>query len=264
VLPSPLLHRRHCCRRRRLLQGRAVDGLKALKKLCVSTQLLSATQAGKRVKALAKHPRPDIAAAAGAAVAAWKEAVVQEAATGAAAKEGSSSGGAAAGAAVAAEGEPSSQQTAAAAVAAPAAAPLPPPPLPLDLGSLPRSGDPLRDKCRQNLAQAFHLAVGEGVEGDAAVCGVAVENEIFRQAGGAVTQVGLWVGWGWWVDGHWGACAALCSACVSSSPANAAVFSCLQAALLPPLPLCPVLTPPAGVQGHVSSVCACPHATCIG
>lgn len=164
-------------------QGRAVDGLKALKRQRVSTKLLSETQAGKRVKALAKHPKPDIAAAAGEAVAAWKDAVVKEAAAGAAAaKEGSSAGAAAA--AAAAEGEPSSQQTAAPAAAQPAAAAAPP----LDLGSLPRSGDPLRDKCRQNLAQAFHLAVGEGVEGDAAVCGVAVENEIFRQAGGAVTQ----------------------------------------------------------------------------
>ena len=86
VLPSPLLHRRHsadtACRR---LQGRAVDGLKALKRQRVSTKLLSETQAGKRVKALAKHPKPDIAAAAGEAVAAWKDAVVKEAAAGAAA-----------------------------------------------------------------------------------------------------------------------------------------------------------------------------------
>ena len=196
--------RPHCpplrCARPTGLQGRAVDGLKALRKQRVSTKVLSETQAGKRVKALAKHSKQDIAAAASAVVAAWKEAVKQEADGGGAASGAASAslGGSSKAAASAPasssrqagtgegpdDAQPSSQQT----VAGGGASPAPPPP-PLEPEAVPRSGDSLRDKCRYNLASDFQLAVGEGVEGDPVVCGVAVENEIFKQNGG-VTQVG--------------------------------------------------------------------------
>ncbi|KAL4444245.1 hypothetical protein ABPG75_011982 [Micractinium tetrahymenae] len=194
-------------------QGRAVDGLKALKKSRVSTKLLADTQAGKRVKALTKHPQPGLAAAAAEVVAAWKEVVKREAAGGgggaaAAAAAAAAAGAAASGAASAASGgggsskaagglaragsqatvedAPSSQQTGATSSQAPGSQAAGGPPL--DLGAVPRCGDSLRDKCRQNLAAAMNIAVGEGVEGDPIVCGVAVENEIFKQANNQVSQ----------------------------------------------------------------------------
>ncbi|KAI7837502.1 hypothetical protein COHA_008693 [Chlorella ohadii] len=183
-------------------QGRALDGLKALRKQPVNTKLLSETQAGRRVKALAKHPVKQLAAAAAEVVAAWKELVRKEvdsgAASGAAAASlatsaaGSSKGGAAlpraasqstVGQADELGSQPASQQTVGgggSSGAPPAAAAGPP----LDLSGLARTGDNIRDKCRQNLAQAFHQAVLEGVAGDPLVCGVAVENELFNQNGG--------------------------------------------------------------------------------
>jgi hypothetical protein len=166
------------------VQGRAVDGLKALKKQRVSTKVLAETQAGKRVKALAKHPKADVAAAAAQVVAAWKEAVRQEAGDGGAAASGATSskatGGGSSRATAGGDNVPSSQQTVASSTA----------PV-IDPDTVPRSGDTIRDKCRQNLAASFALAVGEGVAGDPVVAAVAVENEIFKQNGG-VTQVGRW------------------------------------------------------------------------
>ena len=89
----------------RVLQGRALDGLKVLKKKRVNTKVLAETQAGKLVKALAKHPKADVAAAAADVVAAWKDVVRREA--------GGSGGGSAAAAASTASGAPSSSKQAA-------------------------------------------------------------------------------------------------------------------------------------------------------
>ncbi|KAL4855393.1 Transcription elongation factor TFIIS [Chlorella vulgaris] len=174
-------------------QQRAVDGLKLLKKQRVNTKVLGATQAGKRIKALAKHSRPDVAAAATAVIAAWKDAVRQEAAdnTAAIAGDGKAAASTAGGPASSRQTAPSSsgpgdggggtqpgsQQT----VDAAAPAQLPPA---LDPEAVPRSGDSVRDKCRQHLASAFQLAVMEGVAGDPVMAAVAVENEIFNQNNG--------------------------------------------------------------------------------
>lgn len=133
--------------------------------------LLALLQAGRRVKALAKHPVKQLAAAAAELVAAWKELVRKEvdsgAASGAAAASlatsaaGSSKGGAAlpraasqstVGQADELGSQPASQQTVGgggSSGAPPAAAAGPP----LDLSGLARTGDNIRDKCRQNLAQ---------------------------------------------------------------------------------------------------------------
>lgn len=156
-------------------QGRAMDGLKILKRSRVTMKLLADTQSGKRVKALTKHPKPELAAAAAGVVAAWKEVVKQEASAGggppAAAASGATSaasggagsskaGGGLARAASQAtvEHAPSSQLIGATISPAPgsqaAAAP------PLDLSAVPRCGDSIRDKCRQNLAAAMNIAVG--------------------------------------------------------------------------------------------------------
>lgn len=180
-------------------QQRAVDGLKLLKKQRVNTKVLGATQAGKRIKALAKHSKPDVAAAATAVIAAWKDAVRQEAADstaaiagdGTAAASTASAGGPASSRQTAPSSsgpgdggggtQPSSQQTVDA--AAPAQLPSA-----LDPEAVPRSGDSVRDKCRQHLASAFQQAVMEGVAGDPVMAAVAVENEIFNQNNG-VSQV---------------------------------------------------------------------------
>ncbi|KAL4441484.1 hypothetical protein ABPG77_001988 [Micractinium sp. CCAP 211/92] len=185
-------------------QGRAMDGLKALKKSRVSTKLLADTQAGKRVKSLTKHPKAALAAAAAEVVAAWKEVVKKEAAASgggggtataaaaAAAASGATSGAsgggllARAGSQATVEDAPASQRSGSQALGSQAAGGPP-----LDLDAVPRCGDSLRDKCRQNLAAAMNLAVGEGVVGDPIVCGVAVENEIFKQANNQVSQVRL-------------------------------------------------------------------------
>ncbi|PSC75709.1 Transcription elongation factor A 2 [Micractinium conductrix] len=180
-------------------QGRTVDGLKVLKKQRVSTKVLAETQAGKRVKGLTKHPQADVAAAAGEVVAAWKEVVRREsqgsaAPSGSAASAPSSSKPAAGGAGGAAGlsraasqstvdgGAPSSQATAGGSSQPAAGGP------PLDVGAVPRCGDTLRDKCRQNLAAALNLALGEGSEGDPIACGVAVEGAIFKQADCQMSQ----------------------------------------------------------------------------
>ena len=124
-------------------------------------------QAGRRVKSLSKHPNKQVAAAAAEVVAAWKEVVRKEvdsgAASGAAAaslatssKAGSTLPRAASQSTVGQADEqgsqPASQQTAAggggSSGAPPAAAAAP-----LDLSGLARTGDSIRDKCRQNLAQ---------------------------------------------------------------------------------------------------------------
>ncbi|KDD74366.1 hypothetical protein H632_c1368p0 [Helicosporidium sp. ATCC 50920] len=57
------------------LQSRAVDGLKALGKHSVSTQLLADSQAGKRLRPLSKHPQADVAQAATDLISSWKSAV---------------------------------------------------------------------------------------------------------------------------------------------------------------------------------------------
>ncbi|PRW50840.1 transcription elongation factor A 2-like [Chlorella sorokiniana] len=184
-------------------QGRALDGLRALRKQPVNTKLLSETQAGRRVKSLSKHPNKQLAAAAAEVVAAWKEVVRKEvdggAASGGAAASlatsavGSSKGGAAlpraasqstVGQAEEQGSQPASQPAAAGGGGSSGAPPAAAAGAPLDLSGLARTGDSIRDKCRQNLAQAFHQAVLEGVAGDPLVCGVAVENEIYNQNGG--------------------------------------------------------------------------------
>ncbi|GAB4818524.1 hypothetical protein N2152v2_005570 [Parachlorella kessleri] len=58
--------------------GRAVDGLKALKKQLVNTKLLQETQAGKRIRALSKHSDASVARLAGEVVFAWKDVVRRE------------------------------------------------------------------------------------------------------------------------------------------------------------------------------------------
>lgn len=184
------------------MQGRAVAGLKTLKKQPVNTKVLSETQAGKRVKALSKHPQSDVAAAAAAVVTCWKEVVRGEAGGGGGAPNGGSAPSSKTGGSGGGGGDggvslpraasqstveadlPGSQQTTASGAAGSQAASGPP----LDLGNVPKCGDTLRDKCRQNLAAAFNIAVWEGAEGDPIVCGVAVENEIYKQAGSMVSQ----------------------------------------------------------------------------
>ncbi len=150
-----------------------MDGLKALKKSRVSTKLLADTQAGKRVKSLTKHPKAALAAAAAEVVATWKEVVKKEAAASsggstaaavaAAAASGATSGAsgggllARAGSQATVEDAPASQRSSSQALGSQAAGGPP-----LDLDAVPRCGDSLRDKCRQNLAAAMNLAVGGG------------------------------------------------------------------------------------------------------
>lgn len=149
-------------------QGRALDGLRALKKQTVTTKLLSDTQAGKRIRALSKHADPDIARLAGEVVGAWKEVVRRDASampSGGSAPQpsGARSEGGAAASSMQTDGSelPSSSQatsrpprpvsgcTAAAAAAAPA--------VEFDPAQLAKSGDSVRDKCRLNLALALQV-----------------------------------------------------------------------------------------------------------
>jgi hypothetical protein len=152
------------------VQGRALDGLRALRKQQVSTKLLQDTQAGKRVRALSKHADAGIAKLAAEVVAAWKELVRREAepapssstqqqaaskSEGGYRSEGNGATGGGSQPSSAAAGPSSSQATSgearpAGGVAAAAAAEF-------DGAALAKSGDPVRDKCRLNLGIALQV-----------------------------------------------------------------------------------------------------------
>eukprot|EP00887_Chlorella_sp_A99_P001162 scaffold14.g1162.t1 len=205
---APLLNWMLNCTRA-IAQGRAVDGLRALHKAAVSTGVLAETQAGKRVRALSKHPRPEVAKAAAEVVATWKEVVRRESEGGPSSSAptsratfagGGGGGSAAAGASLPVQrqssvGLPSGQQTAtgpasssqpqeepqaAAAAAPPTRREMPQ----IDAKAVPSAGEPIRDKCRLSLAQALALALGEGAAGEPVVVAVAVESAVFVQNGG--------------------------------------------------------------------------------
>jgi transcription elongation factor S-II len=179
------------------VQERAVDGLKALLKLTLSTQDLAETQAGKRVRALTKHSDAQLAAAAGEVVAAWKDLVRRESAVGSGSQQqAASAGGAAAAGLISSASQP---ELASQPEVAPGGSPQPPRPdsqatqgtqgasaggaaAPPDL---PSTGDPVRDKCRANLAAALAQAAAEGAEGgDPSSLGVAVELALHTAHGG--------------------------------------------------------------------------------
>ena len=56
----------------------ALEGLQSLQSFQVNTELLSETQAGKKVRKLTKHSNEDIAQAAQQLIASWKDCVRQE------------------------------------------------------------------------------------------------------------------------------------------------------------------------------------------
>lgn len=170
-------------------QGRALDGLRALKRQAVSTKLLSDTQAGRRVKALAKHPHKPLAAAASEIVAAWKDVVRREVDAGdatasqaassakAADRDGSSKGGLArmGSQSTVGQGEDQLASMGSQATAAGGGSSGAPPGPPLDLSSMPLTGDTIRDKCRGNLAQVFYRPRAQGWMG-AAGCAAALQE----------------------------------------------------------------------------------------
>ncbi len=164
-------------------QARAIDALKVLSKAVVTSELLLKTDAGKTVKKLSKHTVASIKAAAGSCMDAWKNCVRQEQSKKAETKQQPDADAA----------EPSSSQPpdAAAASTTPSGVERQD-----SLGSAPsfsklkgrpaRSGDSMRDKIRDLLAEALAAACSDEVPAECDPCKVAVEVEeaMMRQNGG--------------------------------------------------------------------------------
>lgn len=197
-----------------------MDGLKLLRKQVVSTKILGDTQAGKRVRALSKHSEPRVAAAALEVVAAWKEVVKKEARDSHAAHDKQPHASEAAPAAAASpaadkpessagvgsqagksegtgpQAQPSRKSTDGGAEAGSAGVPVPcsqgtqgslgvSSRLPSGELDVPKTGDSIRNKCRNHLAVALQQAVAEGAEGgDPGAAAVAVENALYAAHNG--------------------------------------------------------------------------------
>jgi len=176
-------------------QERAVDGLKALLKLDVTTKVLAETQAGKRVRALTKHSSPGVSTAANEVVKAWKHLVRCETAGGSRQQASSAAepsgptqlqpqpsrpevgSGASGSGNPPAEALPPAASDPEAAAAGPSASPAAAAPP----AGIPPTGDSVRDKCRANLVADLALAVGEGSVGfDPVAVGVAVEEALCK------------------------------------------------------------------------------------
>ena len=170
---------------------RAVDTLKVLASHAVSSELLSKTEAGKKVKKLTKLTSEAIKVAANSTIDAWKECVRQEQAL---------------------KASVSNQKKEEIQAAAKVSSALPDmerhsslasSPSGADLGNIPtpkgggiskligqpaRCGDPTRNKIRDLLAETLALACSDEIPAECDPCKVAVEVEVamFRQAGDVV------------------------------------------------------------------------------
>lgn len=157
-------------------QVRAVDILKLLKKQSVSAAVLAESQAGKRLRALIKHPDVGISSAASEAIAAWKELIRGEATIKKEIPSGSLS------LSTQKDRRLSASQSSLATSA-------------MQHGArndsitdlIPKLNDSLRDKVRSNLATALAKAVEEGECCSDAVLvdtAVKIEEEIFKTNSG--------------------------------------------------------------------------------
>ena len=175
-------------------QGRAVDALKLLAKQKVTTDLIAKTDGGKKMKKLCKHTVAAIAASAASVVDAWKECVRQE--------QGQKKQAPAADAAASVSQQPEQGED----------EPSKPEPQPEEAGpssepqdrasdgyeqlSSPagqqaklvlkpaKTGDDMRDKIRELLAEILAGALSADFFGDPCRAAVDVEDAMFRQNGG--------------------------------------------------------------------------------
>eukprot|EP00898_Chlorokybus_atmophyticus_P007461 jgi/Chlat1/7716/Chrsp66S07186 len=165
---------------------RAVDGLKHLTKVKVTTELLVQTQLGRLVRKLAKHPSEKIAKAATALVEHWKQAVAQETSLDSPKSKSVGSSQASVkppspkiekvrqnGLAANGHNKPSNTRPAQ-------------PARPSPLSKPAASGDPTRDKLRQLMAEALQLAEHEDeCKGhDKHAVAAAIEQELWKRHGG--------------------------------------------------------------------------------
>lgn len=143
--------------------SRTVDVLKQLEKREVTSQALKETDAGKKINKLTKHSSTDIANAAAKVVAAWKSAIAAQ-------KERQASlSGRGYESDKSTSGTPSSHTHVKSEVKPPQFQ-----------GKIVPTGDQVRDKCRQMLAEALAAAQDE-VEGDPGAVACAVETAMHKQ-----------------------------------------------------------------------------------
>lgn len=140
---------------------RVVDGLKTLRKHDVTLELLSETEAGKKLKKLSKHKHSEIAAAAMEVVHAWKKKLKERSGG---KGEGGDEGGEVVGRERREEVRP---------VVVERSAP----------GELRKIGEPVRDKVRKEFADALKKDFDK-VGGDPNRCAVEIEVAVFKQNSG--------------------------------------------------------------------------------
>ncbi|CAL8471299.1 g10841 [Coccomyxa elongata] len=176
------------------------DLLKTLQSFQVTTQLLLETQAGKKIRKLAKHSNAAISQAAAATVSSWKEAVTKEtvASTSAGAAANGSAGVFSQGSQSSSQPSQPSQQAGSAAAAENGQ---PPPakrqksisapngaaaaqPSASQAVIVPKTGDSVRDKTRQLFAEALLLAREDAPDRDVGAAASEAESAMYRQNGG--------------------------------------------------------------------------------
>jgi len=171
-------------------ESRAVDALRVLASHAVSSELLSKTEAGKKVKKLTKLTSDAVKGAANATIDAWKECVRQEQALKASAGDQKKEERPA----VVTEGSSGAlsemgRQSSLANMSGADLGSIPTPKGPSKLKGQPvRCGDPTRNKIRDLLAETLALACSDEIPEECDPCKVAVEVEVamFRQAGDRV------------------------------------------------------------------------------
>jgi transcription elongation factor S-II len=210
-----------------LLQERCTNGLKALAKLAVTTQLLTDTQAGRRIRVLCKHSSSDISSAAADVVTSWKNVVRREIADAGAATKPAQASQDAETTATAPNSQQEGRHNAEEGRETAASKDVPPPltetqvgtsrrpsigglydsstpistsqaesvPLsvsqnapPLQLKEIPATGDNVRNKVRSNLANALAKAFAEGpIEGKDPVDAAVAVEQALFEANRGVT-----------------------------------------------------------------------------
>ncbi|KAK9919113.1 hypothetical protein WJX75_009483 [Coccomyxa subellipsoidea] len=177
--------------------------LKDLQTCQVTTQLLLETQAGKKIRKLAKHSNAAVSQAAAATVSAWREAVTKETVTGTGAGEAANGSGVPFSQGSQSSSQPS-QPSQSAGRAAPGAMGQPPPakrqksigaangaaaPPPAAAAAdrkvvIPKTGDSVRDKTRQLFAEALLLAREAAPDADVGAAAAEAESAMHRQNDG--------------------------------------------------------------------------------
>lgn len=163
----------------------ALEGLQSLQSFQVNTELLSETQAGKKVRKLTKHSNEDIAQAAQQLINSWKDCVRQE-------QEQQPSS--------APEQEPqpsqskkrprsdddaSDQQKRSADLVQ---RPVKQESIAQMKAALPKLGDPVRQKTAEMMLDGLHTAQTEGAEGDPIKVAAEIEQAVYLQNGGVTAS----------------------------------------------------------------------------